>query len=154
VPHIITGNDQKTAPCHDIEPSVKLAIGIEREGERIIVSNQGNKQHRKKRRLGSMAPAEKIGADQYGKVKEIEKGPLVRDKKEDSPRDGDQEKNDEKFLVKIKVFCQVLLKPHVLLILLSGYPYIFHVLINARINRMLSNLTEKSYFRQGLSEED
>jgi hypothetical protein len=42
-----------------------------------------------------VTPAEEIGADQDREVKEIQKGPLVRDKKEDSPGNRDQEENND-----------------------------------------------------------
>ena len=51
-----------------------------------------------------MAFAEEIGADQYRNVKEIQKGPLVGDEKEDGPGDGDKEENNDEFFINLKVF--------------------------------------------------
>ena len=49
-----------------------------------------------------MTFAEEIGTDQYRKVKEIQKGPLVRDKKEDGPGDGDKKENNDEFFINLK----------------------------------------------------
>ena len=54
--------------------------------------------------MSGMAFAKEISADQYRYVKKIQKGPLVRDKKEDGPGNGNKQEYNDEFFINLKVF--------------------------------------------------
>ncbi len=54
--------------------------------------------------MSGIALAEKIGADQNRKVKEIQEGPLIGNKKEDNSGHGNKKENNGKLLVDSEIF--------------------------------------------------
>ncbi len=55
--------------------------------------------------MSCIALAEKISADQNGKIKEIQEIQLVRNKKEDNTGDGHEKENNDKFPVDREIPC-------------------------------------------------